>query len=173
MTKIPAPELIGEPITGAIYALPRGKVLVIGDPPSTLANREVIFMGDMLARYAIPLYSPPDTAVIPGLLVGERGGFVVGREAWDFIEENFQRFPRADVIGRKLDGSEAQVFLRELDLGRSIRVVLYEANCPERKPLAEVANYIKGTNAPDLPDLLARYLPIVSDLNGLLKSEMH
>ncbi|HVO43385.1 MAG TPA: hypothetical protein VMT34_12210 [Aggregatilineales bacterium] len=169
MPKVPAPELIGETLVGQVFSLRDTAILVVGDPPSLLTGQPLLFAGSLIARYAIPMYAPATDAVIPGLLVGERGGFLVGREAWTFIQTKFQLFPRADVVGRHLDGSDAQVFLRELDLARPVRVLVYDARQPDSAPVAEVSGLIVGTGAPELPALLVKHLPILPDSAPLVK----
>jgi hypothetical protein len=164
--QIPAPELIGEPIEGAVYSLPGGEVLVVGAVPAALADYQPVMRGSLFVRYALPLLDPPDSAVIPGLFAAEKGGMLVGRAAWDYIQRQFQVHPRADVVGVDLQGNTAQVFLRELDLGAPVHVLIYDS--PEAvAPAVEVTALLKGDNPLPLPDLLAQYLP-VTDLHELL-----
>lgn len=162
----PTPELIGEAINGAVYGLAGGTTLVIGAVPDVLADLKPHLNGSLIARYAIPLFDPPTDAVIPGLIAGERGGILVGREAWDYIQKHFQVHPRADVVGLHLDGSPAQHFLREIDLGALVRVLIYE-NDTAKLATAEVDALIADGVEP-LPDLLTKYLP-TKDLETLLR----
>ncbi len=160
---IPSPELIGDQIDGAVYAVPGGNVLVLGTLPATLARTQPLLGGSLVVRYALPLVEPPTEAIIPGLFAAEKGGMLVGREAWDYIQRQFQLHPRADIVGLRLNGTRAQVFLRELDLGAPVRVLAYST--PESTtPAAEVRALLIGANAPPVPDLLAKYLPLM-DLN--------
>jgi hypothetical protein len=162
----PTPELIGEAINGAVYDLPGGTTLVVGTIPSELAELKPRLSGSLIARYAIPLLDPPTDAVIPGLIAGERGGILVGQEAWDYIQKHFQVHPRADVVGLHLDGSPAQHFLREVDLGATVRVLIYDSETAT-VAAAEVTALIANENEP-LPELLIRYLP-VKNLDALLR----
>src|SRR5262245_52256870 len=115
--KIPTPELIGETIYASVYELPRGNVLVVGETPARLANQNALVAGPLIVRYALPLLEPASEAVIPGLFAAEKGGMLVGREAWDYIQRQFQVHPRADVVGLGIDGSPKDVFLRQIDFG--------------------------------------------------------
>src|SRR5260221_504424 len=108
--------------------------------------------------------NPPMDAIIPALFAAETGGILVGREAWDYLQNNFQIHPRADLVGQRLDGSDIQVFLREVDVGRPVRVLIFSA--PESvKVVAEVTGLIIGVGAPVVPDLLAQYLPLIGNLD--------
>ena len=156
---IPSPEQVGESLDGAIYDLPRGTALVIGAVPPALAARQPVAMGALTVRYAMPFIVPTTEAVIPGLFAAEKGGILVGREAWDFIQGHFQVHPRADVIGLRPDGQQAQVFLRELDFGAPVRVLAYDSPDATR-PCAELSALVIGVGAPAVPDLLAQYLPV-------------
>ncbi len=163
---IPSPELVGESLDGAIYDLPGGTALVIGAVPEALAARQPVVKGVLTIRYAMPFIFPATEAVIPGLFAAEKGGMLVGREAWDYIQGHFQVHPRADVIGLRPDGRQAQVFLRELDFGAPVRVLAYDR--PEATTSrAELSALVIGAGAPAVPDLLAQYLP-VKELNALL-----
>ncbi len=149
-----------------MYHLPGGNVLLVGQPPRTLANRQPVLAGSLIVRYALPMLEPASDAVIPGLFAAEKGGMLVGREAWDYIQRQFQMHPRADVVGLGLDGQQAQVFLRELDFGVPVRVLVYDS-AEATIPVAEVKALVIGQDAPVLPELLAKYLP-VGDLDAML-----
>lgn len=162
----PTPELIGEAINGAVYDLPGGTALVIGAAPSALSDLEPLLSGSLIVRYALPLLDPPTDAVIPGLIAGERGGILVGQEAWDYIQKHFQVHPRADVVGIHIDGSPAQHFLREVDLGAAVRVLIYDSETAS-VAAAEVTALVANENE-SLPKLLTKYLAI-KDLDTLLR----
>src|SRR5215831_4035653 len=159
---IPAPELIGESVEGAVYELSGNNILVFGAVPESLAGRAPLIRGTLTVSYGLPLLTPPTEAIIPGLFVAEKGGILVGREAWDYIQSNFQIHPRADVVGKRPDGSDIQVFVREIDFGRDVRVFVFSA--PEvTKAVAEVTGLIAEASA--VPDLLGKYLPRNRDLD--------
>src|SRR5438552_34437 len=124
--KIPTPELISEAIDGAVYNLLGANALVLGETPEKLANHRPLIVGPLIVRYALPLLEPASEAVIPGLFAAEKGGMLVGREAWDYIQRQFQMHPRADVVGLGANGKPTQVFLRQIDFGAPVRVFVYD-----------------------------------------------
>jgi hypothetical protein len=157
-SRIPSPELITETVEGTVYELPGGTVLVLGSLPTALAEMKPHLTGMLTIRYGFPKQVPATDTIIPGLFAAEKGGFLVGRAAWDYIEKNFQVHPRADVVGISPDGSEVQVFLRELDFGLPVRVFAFER--PDQGVHGVQLNaLLVGTDAPPVPDLLAAYLP--------------
>lgn len=165
--RIPPPEYVHESVDGAVYGLPVGDVLVIGQPPAPLANAAPITAGLLVVRYGIPFNTPSTDVLVPGLFVSERGYPMVGREAWDFMAEKFQLYPRAEIVGFRLDGANAQVFLRELDWGAPVRVLIY-GSTEQRTPTAAPKAMYVGEGAAPLPELLARYRPPALNLATLL-----
>ncbi len=166
--RIPPPEYIGETVSGAVYDLPGGMALLIGQPPAALADHEPLLGGTVTVRYGIPMSTPPTDVVVPGLFVSEMGAALIGREAWDYMQRRFQMHPRADIIGLRMNGASAQVFLRELDWGAPVRVFVYDS-AAARAPTAELKALVTGPEAPPPPELLAQYLPAVP-LDRLLQA---
>ncbi|MCB8983047.1 MAG: hypothetical protein H6659_04440 [Ardenticatenaceae bacterium] len=66
-------------------------------------------------RYALVVMGPEDH-VLPALLLDDWGNEIRGLEIYQFIREHGDDFPRAEVFGFDLDGSETQLFLRSLEL---------------------------------------------------------
>ncbi len=66
-------------------------------------------------RYALVVMGPEDH-VLPALLLDDWGHEIRGLEIYQFIREHGDDFPRAEVFGFDLDGSETQLFLRSLEL---------------------------------------------------------
>jgi hypothetical protein len=159
---IPSPEYISDFVDGAVYQLPDYAALVVGDVPPSLAAEKPIISGTLTVRYGLTLLVPPGTVMIPGLFAAEKGGMLVGREAWDFLDSNFAMHPRADVVGIDIDGKPVQALVREIDFGVPIKVFVYNNRSPDTTiPAAEATQLIVGDNAPPLPDLLSRYLPVI------------
>jgi hypothetical protein len=156
---IPSPEYVSETVPGAVYQLNDESVLVVGDVPLTLASSQPLISGELVIRYALTLLIPAGVVFVPGLFAAEKGGMLVGREAWDFIQSNFGLHPRADVLGIRLDGKTVQALIREIDFGVPVRVYIY-SSAESTTPVTEVTRLIVGNNAPTLPDLLASYLPV-------------
>jgi hypothetical protein len=157
-SRFPEPEYIHDTIDGAVFDLPDGMTLVAGAPPARFYSAAPLLSGVLVIRYAISLLVPPSQALIPGLFVSEKGVALVGREAWDFMMSSFQLYPRADVVGlRAANGTPHQVFLRELDFGAAVRVLVYDSVDVSMSPI-EVTRLLIGDNAGELPELLRRYL---------------
>jgi hypothetical protein len=155
--KLPEPRYIDQAVEGALYNLPDGPILLAGSAPPALRASIPTFRGTLIVRYGIPLNVRGGGVVIPGLFVSERGAALVGRAAWDFIQQHFQMYPRADVIGLNGQGGKASVWLRELDFGARLRVFVYRA-AGETEPLAEPVSLVQGQYAPALPPLLEQSL---------------
>jgi hypothetical protein len=156
---IPAPEYISEIVDSSVYQLPDVTALLVGSVLPTLANQRPIISGILIVRYGLTLLIPAGIVMIPGLFAAEKGGMLVGREAWDFMQGNFTMHPRADVVGMGIDGTMMQALVREIDFGVPVRVFVY-ASIDSKTPAAEVTQLIVSDNAPPVPDLLTRYLRI-------------
>jgi hypothetical protein len=161
--KLPALRYIDQAVEGALYDAPGGPILLVGSAPSALRDRAPAHRGTLIVRYGIPLNLRGGGVVIPGLFVSERGAVLVGRAAWDFIQQHFQMYPRADVIGLDEHGKEVSVWLRELDFGARLRVFVYRSPA-DTLPLGEPVSVLRGEYAPALPPLLEQCLPASSVL---------
>jgi hypothetical protein len=161
--RLPPPEYVSEVVEGAVYALPSGEsALVVGAPPHALAESAPVIAGALTLRYGIPFHAPSADVIVPGLFVSERGQAVAGRAAWDLMTQKYQLYPRADVVGVRLNGREANVFMRDLDWGAPVRVLAYRG--PEDMlPAAQPQYGYVGSGGGALPALAARYLVLVSD----------
>lgn len=166
-SRIPSPEYISESVEGAVYDLPAATALLLGTPPALLAAYTPRLQGMLTLRYGIPCLTPATDAIVPGLMVGEKGGTLTGREAWDYMLRRFQMHPRADIIGVRSNGQTAQVWLRELDFGAAIKVFVY-ASPQTMTPTVAVTALVIGMDANPLPELLAQYLPITDNIRSLL-----
>ncbi len=156
MAKIPDPEYINDEVTGTIYDFDQKPILALD---SVTLKGAIISQGAFVIRYALPKLSPASQAVIPGLFFGERGGALVGREGWQYMQDRFQMHPRADVIGLNLDGSRAEVWIRDLDFGANVRVFAYQS-LQETTPLTELFGFAAADGIA-VPEYIRRYLPQV------------
>jgi hypothetical protein len=66
-------------------------------------------------RYAVVVMGPEDH-VIPALLLDDWGRETRGLAIYDFVRDQGDQFPRAEIFGFDMDGSETQLFLRSLEL---------------------------------------------------------
>lgn len=122
MPDIPAQEFVSEAVTGAIFRQAATYTLVVG--LDDLVG-DLIIRGEVILRYGLPTLRPPIRYIIPGLFAGERGGTMVGRQAWRYMQARWEHHPRADVFGVAPDGTPVNYFLKELDLSVPIRVFAY------------------------------------------------
>lgn len=156
MPNFPDPEYISETLTGAIYKQEERHLLAVG---GVILPGELVAQGALTLRYAVPTLNPPIRWLIPGLLVGERGGAFTGRKAWDYIQERWEHHPRADVVGLDPSGVKQTYFLKELDLAATVRVYAY----PKVDSLVPLCLLDAVVAPPDfeLPELAAQYLPMI------------
>ena len=164
---IPSPEYVFDALDGTLYQMPGQHILVVGTVPDQLIGQYLLHRGPLILRYGISTLVPPDDAVIPGLMAAERGGILVGREAWHYLLARFQLHARAEVVGIGLSGQSVQKYVRELDFAVPPRVFAY-ANQQDSLPLGEVKALIIGQDAPPMPELLEQYLPTVDNLDALV-----
>lgn len=66
-------------------------------------------------RYAFIVRGPEDH-IIPAFLLDDWGNEIRKLELYRWVEENADFFPRAELFGYEMDGSETQVFLRAFEL---------------------------------------------------------
>jgi hypothetical protein len=164
MPTIPDPVYFSEVVQGSLVVAEAAETGLAQatlwlEPPPTGAK--ILAAGTLHLRYGISFAAPSPNgqfdALIPGLFVSERGAALVGREAWQFMAEKFQLYPRADLVGWRASGKPDQVFLRALDWGRPARTFAYADNI-SMSPLAEVSAAVWGQTDPaTMPDLFLRY----------------
>ena len=148
--------LVSEQVTGMLLSK-RGDTatLVVGEhPPFGNGHSAPLATGMFTIRYAIPLYTEPHIAIIPSMLVAERGGELVGWRAWDFIFKRYELHPRAEIFGLRSDGVADQLFLRTLDIAAPLRIYAYR-DWQASTPLAHVTQVIASPDTP-LPERLAQ-----------------
>jgi hypothetical protein len=103
-------------------------------------------------------------AIVPELVALDYGDFLVGEDAWVFLIERSNRYPRSEVIGHRNDGSDDMVFIRTLDMAVPPMVLVYEnrdATIPLASPTALITLQTDG-----LPERLCRFLPVYSKLEA-------
>lgn len=148
------PEYFAEKVIGTVWRQEDVAGLTI-EPLTPPKDVEIILRGEIILRYGIAMLYAPHT-LVPGLFETERGAIMVGREAWDYIWQKFQLYPRAEVMGVQDDGEETTVLMRELDFGEPPQVLAYKDELAAR-----AAATIQQLDAPDgveLPELLRQSL---------------
>ncbi len=158
---LPKPEAVTETVEGVVALLEDGLALILGEIPAEYASAQRAAEGTLSLRYGVPFNAPGVEPIIPQMFVSERGVALVGREAWQFMQEHFQLYPRSELIGLDPAGNTEQTFLRALDFGAPVKVYFYLT--PEASQAAgTLQKVILGLNAPPIPELLGRYLPVIT-----------
>ena len=79
------------------------------------AEPEVKTDASLYLRYAVVVRGPDDH-VLPAILLDDWGKEIRGLKIYEFLREHGDEFPRAEIFGFDMDGSEAQLFVRSLEL---------------------------------------------------------
>jgi hypothetical protein len=66
-------------------------------------------------RFALVIMGPEDH-VMPAILLDDWGKEIRGLKIYEFLNEFGDQFPRAEIFGFDMDGSETQLFARSLEL---------------------------------------------------------
>jgi hypothetical protein len=85
-------------------------VLLLQDAQPTTKTAVSLYL-----RYALVIMGPEEH-VFPATLLDDWGHEVRGPEIYRFIREFGDQFPRAEIFGFDLDGSETQLFMRSLEM---------------------------------------------------------
>lgn len=118
-------DLPADRFLGTLLLLNDRHILLTGAETRPLPGK-TIFYGDALLRYGIPILTKPNDAIMPSMLLDDFREEHHGVDAIDFAIKRGDAFPRADVIGRRVsDGTYREMFLKELDLARPVRVYLF------------------------------------------------
>lgn len=144
---IPPRQPITDLFDGAIIELAGLQALTPGGAPSER----------LIVRYAVRYLGKPHLSIVPGLVAVDYGDMLVGEEAWDFIWNQSNLYPRAEVFGYRNDGADEMMYIKQLDLVQPVEVLVYRADTdttPAARPIAVVAPADAA-----LPPRLLRYLP--------------
>jgi hypothetical protein len=135
---IPEREPIGDHFTGFILQSGDEHVLAVSEIPGT----QVIAHGDFVIRFGVRYLGKLHVSVVPGLVVLDYGDFLTGEEAWTFLTEGSNLYPRSEVIGYRNDGGDEMIVIKALDLSVPPEVLVYpdeSATTPIAKPTALIA----------------------------------
>jgi hypothetical protein len=162
--RIPPRAPIGDSFKGVLQKL--DEAILLAEAP--LAGAEMLHEGSLILRYGVVYLGKPHLSIVPALLALDYGAFKTGEEAWDFLLNKSNLFPRADVLGYGNDGADCQVFIKELDLMFPFHILAY-SNAEANKPLAQVNAVISG-NTETLPPRLLEYAPIYPTIEAWKKA---
>lgn len=160
MKPIPDRQAVEDIFSGVILRLQGHTALAVELP----ASCEIVASGSFAVRYGLRFLGKLHTAIVPELVALDYGDFLVGEEAWEFLLQRSNRYPRSEVIGHRNDGSDDMVFIRTLDMAVPPMVLVYEhreAVIPLAAPTALIASQIDG-----LPERLYQFLPVYAQLQA-------
>jgi len=150
--QIPDREPIGDTFTGVISQFDNFNIL----SPQPIEDAVQVAQGDFVIRYGIPYLGKPQYSIVPDLVVVDYGEMLVGEDAWQFLTERSNLYPRADVLGYRNDGKDEMLVVKALDFAIPFDVLAY-ANEDDNEPLGKLSVLI-APNA-DTPERLIKYLP--------------
>lgn len=87
----------------------RSALLLLDEEP-TAKTEDSLYL-----RYAVVVRGPDDH-VLPAILLDDWGKEIRGLKIFKFLREHGDEFPRAEIFGFDMDGSETQLFVRSLEL---------------------------------------------------------
>jgi hypothetical protein len=111
----------------------------------------------LILRYGVALLEQPDAYMVPELIALDYGDFLAGEQAWDFVLNRGNLYPRADVIGHLQDGTDEMLPLKWLDLAAPIAGLVYEHR-DQWLPLAVIRTVV--SNRHDLPERVRDHLDV-------------
>jgi hypothetical protein len=162
--RIPPRAPIGDSFKGLVLKVDES--LLLASQP--IESAEVIYQGSMILRYGVVFLGKPQFSIVPALLALDYGTFMTGEEAWDFLLHRSNLFPRADVIGYRNDGTDEQVFIKELDLVWPFDILAYR-DAETGKPFAQI-NAVISAETDKLPSRLVAYANIYPTLEAWKKA---
>jgi len=94
------------------------------------AEPETKTADSLYLRYAVVVRGPDDH-VLPAILLDDWGKEIRGLKIYKFLREHGDEYPRAEIFGFDMDGSETQLFVRSLELYSRLPAYAYtDANAP-------------------------------------------
>ena len=150
---IPDREPIGDDFNGVISLYKDQHIL----STQSIASADGIAYGDFVIRYGIVYLGKPMYSIVPDLVVVDYGEMLVGEEAWIFLTEQSNLYPRSDVFGYRNDGTDENLFIKELDFAIPVEVLAF-ANESDKTPIATLSALIAPESA-TYPEKLLKYLP--------------
>lgn len=161
---MPAPRI---PDLALIHDLFTGDVIQVDDYflLTDAAHHDVktVASGTLVLRYGITYLGKPHLSIVPGLLALDYGAFKTGEDAWDFLLNKSNLYPRADVVGYDEAGEKQQVFIKELDLMYPFDVFVY-TNESHVKPTHKVDAIISTSEG--LAERLQAHINVFESLDA-------
>jgi hypothetical protein len=165
MYRLPPRLPVGDAVEGSLITLDE-HLLLVQTPP---AEASITHAGPMILRYALVYLGRSYHAIVPELVAMDTGGGFSGEEAWDFLINKSNLFPRADVIGYREDGQEDMVTVKSLDLAAPVRTFVYSDES-SRTPIG-VLSAIVMQDTSQLPPRVLEYCAHYSTLEDWQKRQ--
>lgn len=127
--------------------------------PRAFAPQDAVLSGMLVVRYAIRYLGKPHLSIVPGLVAIDYGDMLVGDEAWDFLLNRSNLYPRAEIFGYRNDGKDEMMYVKHLDFVQPIEVLVYAKDtdtAPAARPIALIAPDDAVTS---IPARILQYLP--------------
>lgn len=151
--QIPDREPIGDAFNGIISLFDKHYIL----STAPLTSADIIAEGDFVIRYGITYLGKPQYSIVPDLVVLDYGDMLVGEEAWEFLTNQSNLYPRSDVLGYRNDGLDEMLVVKQLDLAIPFDVLAY-ANDSNHIPIAKLTAFIAPESDTN-PEKLKKHLP--------------
>ncbi|MBC8170709.1 MAG: hypothetical protein H7X77_03525 [Anaerolineae bacterium] len=149
MPAIPERNPIGDTFSGVVLEV-EGKTILALEP---LAGATVLHSGSLVIRYGVRYLGKPHLSLVPGILALDYGEMLTGEEAWNFLLNKSNLYPRADVVGYRNDGADEMLAVKWLDLALPLETLVY-ADAKATKPLVQPVALI----APEVTSITPRIL---------------
>jgi hypothetical protein len=98
----------------------------------------------LVLRFALILMGT-EYHLFPSVLIDDWGGEVRGLTLYEWVRENGNQFPRAEIFGFNQHGASVQYFLRELELYARLPAYVY----PDRETPLEEGRLLSAILLPD------------------------
>ena len=164
--KIPPRNPIGDNFEGVV--LQDDDVFLLGRTPQNGA--QTVKSGMFVIRYGVVYLGKPHLSIVPGLLALDYGQFLTGENAWHFLFNKSNLYPRADVLGYRNDGEDDMVVVKSLDLMHPLDILVYEDD-EAAKPLAQARALIAAATE-GLPPRLLEYATIYPSLDAWQQAQL-
>jgi hypothetical protein len=165
--KIPPRNPVSDTIDGVVLQTSTSQHILAAAP---LPDLDIRHQGTMIVRYGVQYLQKPHS-IVPGLIASDYGEMMTGENAWDWLFNKSNLYPRADVIGYRDDGQDDMVPVKMLDLMRPVDVLIYDDD-QSQTPLAKAVTLI--TESPsDWPARLRQYLDVYASLDAWQEDQHH
>lgn len=143
------------PARQAIGDFCRGHFVTSGEHSAFVAAQAEEEGALWVVRYALGYLGKPQYCIVPELVVLDYGDALNGEDAWQFLLNKSNLYPRADVLGHRNDGVDEMIVVKKLDLATPVDLLFYDsatATHPVARTRAVIASSTDG-----LPERVGQY----------------